>query len=94
MRIYNDSNNSLLDEVEISLTIEEAEDFQFRLNDLANNPAHKYDTIVDDFIEGDVIEKEDGTQWITKSIRISIYTKENLNKYSDLAFKIITKDKL
>lgn len=94
MRIYNDNDNKLINEVEISLTQEEAEDFFFRINDAANNPGYTYENIIDDFIEGDVIKKDDGTFWINKSIRIAIYTESNLNKFSEFAFKVITKDKL
>jgi len=94
MRIYNDNDNKLLNEVEILLTREEAEDFYFRINDAAHNPNYKGNPIIDDFIEGDVIEKEDGTFWISKSINIAIYTDSNLNKFSKFAYKVITEDKI
>jgi len=94
MRIYNENDNKLINEVEIFLTLEEAEDFHFRINDAAHNPGYKYDAIIDDFIEGDVIERDDGLSWINKSIRIFLYTESNLKKYSEFSYKIITEDKL
>ncbi len=94
MRIYSKDLNKLINRLEISLTQEEAEDFYFRINDLANNPSYKDDLIRDDFIEGNVITSDDGRNIITKSIRIFIWTLNNLKDFSTLAFRIITKDKL
>ncbi len=50
MRIYSSDQNKLINELEIQITQEEAEDFYFRINDLANNPNYKEDLIRDDFI--------------------------------------------
>lgn len=94
MRIYSSDKQVLINKVEISLTKEEAEDFQFRINDLANNPNYKDEFIRDDVVFGDLILKENGSYESDKSIDLFVYTEGCLGNISKLAYKIITKDKL
>lgn len=94
MRIYNSDEKNLINKIEIILTKEEAEDFYFRLNDLANNPNYKESLMRDDLVVGNVIQKENGTNWINKVIYIYIYSKYNLKNFSKWAIKIITEEKI
>jgi len=72
MRIYDPSTDKTINKVEVHLTLQQAEDFAFRINDMANNPANKDNELLDDVISGDT----DNNNFELNSIEIYKY---NLN---------------
>lgn len=88
MRIYIADNDKSLNEVEIYLTVDEAEDFYLRINDLANNPLFR-----DDVVFEDIEQNDDSPRRYSKTIEMIIYTKNNLDTFSERMKKIIIEDK-
>ncbi len=88
MRIFNGDNKKVYNGIEIYLTPEEAEDFYFRLNDLANNPK-----IRDDVIMSESVEDEKGDLKCKKIIFIGLYNLNDLSQFSERAKEVILKDK-
>ncbi|MFZ1323118.1 MAG: hypothetical protein WAT71_16285 [Ignavibacteria bacterium] len=90
----NINQNKLTDKLEITFNIEEAEEFLFRLNDLANNPSYRENTERDDVIFGDEIITKHGLSKMTSEIFMFVYTKKNFENLSKSAIEIIKNDNL
>ena len=89
MRILNGDNDKSINQVEIFLSKEEAKDFYYRLNDLANNFV-----IRDDVIFGESKERNDEWDKFSKEILfIALCTPDNLDSFSDRIRQLILNDK-
>ncbi len=77
MRIFIPALDKTVDEIEIYLTKEQAEDLHFRINDMANNPLYKPTDLLNDLLSGDVDENNLGIN----DIEICRYNKESIGQF-------------
>lgn len=89
MRILNGDNDKSINKVEIFLSKKEAEDFYFRLNDLANNFV-----IRDDVIFGESKERKDEWDKFFKEILFfALCMPDNLDSFPERIRQLILIDK-
>lgn len=77
MRLFIPEIDKTVDEIEVYLTREQAEDFYFRINDMANNPLNKPTDLLDDLLSGDV----DENNFSINDIEIYRYNKESIGQF-------------
>lgn len=77
MRIYLGEIDKTVDDIEIYLTKEQAEDFRFRINDMANNPLNKPEELLEDLVSGDI----DESGFEVQSLEFCRYNRESIGEY-------------
>lgn len=77
MRIYIPEIDKTIEEVEIYLTSNQADDFFCRVNDMANNPLNKPEELLTDIVSGDI----DENNFELNHVEICRYNKESIGEY-------------
>ncbi|MFC2093369.1 hypothetical protein ACFLSV_05660 [Bacteroidota bacterium] len=83
MRILQRDTNQVFDNIEIFLTLEEADNLRAHVEGLIDQPEYGHIHVLGDEINGVVM----------KELTVAVYTKDNLNEFDDKSKKLILEDK-